>query len=72
MTQPTKCPICERLVPTSGEDVKHHPFCSKRCREVDLVRWCDGKYAIAEPVDPFDVPDDIPRVVSDRGTADAE
>lgn len=72
MTQPAKCPICERLVPVDGEDAKHQPFCSKRCKEIDFFRWCDGKYAIAEPVDPFDIPDDIPRVVSDRGNSDGE
>ncbi len=62
---PAKCPICERPVSTTGDEARHQPFCSRRCREVDLVRWVDGKYAIAEPVDPFDVPEDVPRVVSD-------
>lgn len=63
-SSPAKCPICERTVPETGDDQKHRPFCSQRCREVDLVRWCDGKYAITEPVDPFDVPDDVPRVIN--------
>ncbi|MEC9368381.1 MAG: DNA gyrase inhibitor YacG [Pseudomonadota bacterium] len=31
---------------------KHHPFCSKRCAEVDLSRWLSGVYAI--PGDPVD------------------
>jgi hypothetical protein len=35
------CPICKRL-----SDPKHHPFCSERCREVDLNRWLGGNYAI--------------------------
>jgi endogenous inhibitor of DNA gyrase (YacG/DUF329 family) len=25
------------------------PFCSKRCRFVDLGRWLDGKYRISRP-----------------------
>lgn len=33
----------------SGE---HFPFCSGRCREVDLYRWSVGSYAIVEDVDP--------------------
>jgi uncharacterized protein len=70
MIQPAKCPICERPVPDSGEDAKYQPFCCKRCKEIDFFRWCDGKYAITEPVDPFDVPDDVPRVISND--ADAE
>jgi endogenous inhibitor of DNA gyrase (YacG/DUF329 family) len=39
------CPICGR--PTIAE---FHPFCSKRCRNVDLNRWLGGAYAI--PGDP--------------------
>ena len=26
------------------------PFCSDRCRQIDLLRWCDGRYAIVETV----------------------
>jgi uncharacterized protein len=40
------CPICKKL-----SDVRFHPFCSNRCKEVDLSRWFKGSYAIpvAEP-----------------------
>lgn len=24
------------------------PFCSERCRKIDLFRWFDGRYAIVE------------------------
>ncbi len=24
----------------------HYPFCSRRCREVDLNRWLSGSYVI--------------------------
>jgi endogenous inhibitor of DNA gyrase (YacG/DUF329 family) len=37
------CPICHRPVPT---DARTAPFCSPRCRQVDLVRWSEGKYAV--------------------------
>jgi uncharacterized protein len=37
------CPICQRPVPAGAATA---PFCSPRCRQVDLVRWTDGKYAI--------------------------
>lgn len=36
-----KCPICG--TPASQE---HGPFCSKRCKEIDLGRWFSGSYAI--------------------------
>jgi endogenous inhibitor of DNA gyrase (YacG/DUF329 family) len=32
-----------------GEPQEHayRPFCSKRCADIDLARWLDGRYAIA-------------------------
>ena len=36
-----RCPICRE--PT---DVEYRPFCSRRCRDVDLSRWLSGTYAI--------------------------
>lgn len=35
------CPICG--LPASPAD---RPFCSPRCRDVDLNRWLSGAYAI--------------------------
>ncbi|MCW2244405.1 DNA gyrase inhibitor YacG [Azospirillum canadense] len=35
------CPICGR--PVTPET---HPFCSKRCADVDLSRWLGGVYRI--------------------------
>ena len=44
--RPTRpCPICGK--PSSQE---HHPFCSKRCADIDLNRWLSGAYVI--PVKP--------------------
>lgn len=40
---PTTCPICERPVET---DQAFAPFCSERCRLLDLSRWLDGDYRI--------------------------
>ncbi|MBA4783541.1 MAG: DNA gyrase inhibitor YacG [Rhizobiales bacterium] len=40
-----RCPICDRAA-----NPKEQPFCSPRCRDVDLNRWLTGAYAIpAEP-----------------------
>ena len=36
------CPICGKPV---TEEAK--PFCSGRCRDVDLGRWLSGSYVIA-------------------------
>jgi len=35
------CPICKK-----SSSQKFHPFCSKRCAEIDLGRWLGGNYAI--------------------------
>lgn len=50
--QPT-CPICKNPMPATdvGESAVF-PFCSERCRDVDLLRWSDGRYTIVEPLDP--------------------
>jgi endogenous inhibitor of DNA gyrase (YacG/DUF329 family) len=35
------CPECGK--PSSRE---HYPFCSNRCKDVDLNRWLSGRYVI--------------------------
>lgn len=42
------CPICSK---DAAE--KFHPFCSKRCADIDLGRWMTGAYAV-----PSEDPDD--------------
>ena len=43
------CPICGK--PSVRET---HPFCSERCRDVDLNRWLSGSYAIPARADEDD------------------
>jgi endogenous inhibitor of DNA gyrase (YacG/DUF329 family) len=57
------CPICKKPVADEGADRPvSYPFCSERCKLIDLGRWLDGKYQI--PVQDNDhqssdsVPDD--------------
>ncbi len=42
-----RCPICRTLVPLDSEDV---PFCSDRCRRIDLGKWASGDYKISSPI----------------------
>jgi uncharacterized protein len=52
-----RCPICKKAVPSDGEFI---PFCSDRCRIIDLGNWASEKYVISSPVDPQtfeDIPD---------------
>jgi hypothetical protein len=39
-----KCPICRAEVPWEGNP--YRPFCSERCRLIDLGAWVEGKYRI--------------------------
>lgn len=43
------CPVCKR--PVVWEQNPHRPFCSERCRLVDLGRWLDESYRIGSPLD---------------------
>ena len=38
-----KCPICKKEVKLGDPE---SPFCSERCRLIDLGNWASGKYAI--------------------------
>jgi endogenous inhibitor of DNA gyrase (YacG/DUF329 family) len=39
-------------------DNPHRPFCSERCRLVDLGAWAQERYRIRAEEDDFDVDDD--------------
>jgi len=40
------CPICEKEISIDKNLNKYFPFCSQRCKLIDLGKWLDGKYAI--------------------------
>ena len=40
-----KCPTCKKDVVWSAES-KDRPFCSDRCKLIDLGAWADGSHAI--------------------------
>jgi endogenous inhibitor of DNA gyrase (YacG/DUF329 family) len=44
-----KCPICGKVAQEATR-----PFCSDRCKEVDLHRWLSGAYAIPASSDDDD------------------
>lgn len=41
------CPQCKRLSEYSTEN-KYRPFCSERCRLIDLGQWASENYRIPE------------------------
>jgi endogenous inhibitor of DNA gyrase (YacG/DUF329 family) len=42
-----RCPICSKPFQVASlDDHPSFPFCSDRCKLIDLGRWIDGAYAI--------------------------
>jgi endogenous inhibitor of DNA gyrase (YacG/DUF329 family) len=47
-----ECPTCKTSI-AWNEEARYRPFCSKRCKLIDLGEWASEKYKIAgNPVDP--------------------
>lgn len=42
-----RCPVCKKAVKSTDSDF---PFCSDRCRVIDLGKWSSGSYVISSPV----------------------
>lgn len=58
--QPAKtydCATCGKANEYHGGLPKLYPFCSDRCKLVDLGRWFNGEYSIETPLDPEMMPD---------------
>lgn len=53
------CPTCGKKV-TWTEENKYRPFCSERCKQIDLGAWASEKYAIpaVNPPEDVDMDDD--------------
>lgn len=41
-----RCPICRQIVLKSEPEF---PFCSDRCRTIDLGKWASGAYVVSSP-----------------------
>ncbi|MCU1295364.1 MAG: hypothetical protein JWP08_4214 [Bryobacterales bacterium] len=64
MAAAVRCPICGKKVSQADPN---SPFCSDRCRIMDLSNWASEKYVISEPApaneldgSDLDDPDDGP------------
>ncbi|MGO9519521.1 MAG: DNA gyrase inhibitor YacG [Candidatus Korobacteraceae bacterium] len=42
-----RCPTCRKIVLARDPEF---PFCSERCRTVDLGKWASGGYVISTPL----------------------
>jgi uncharacterized protein len=43
-----RCPICKTA--TDSEKHKDFPFCSERCRMMDLGNWASEQYVVSDPI----------------------
>lgn len=58
MTTTVTCPTCGKPVAWTT-DATWRPFCSRRCRLIDLGDWLDENHRISDPTDaPSDDPPD--------------
>ena len=64
-----RCPTCRELVLPTGEDF---PFCSDRCRKIDLGKWAMGVYRISSPVLDPEVLEDLGGLGGYRRDGDEE
>jgi hypothetical protein len=53
-----RCPTCKKEVPYKGNPFR--PFCSERCKLIDLDNWLEGRYR---------VPDTTEEIQDQRGPA---
>ena len=58
------CPICKKPVQNADPEF---PFCSERCRTIDLGKWASGQYVISSPLK--DTSDEF-ELESDAGRSD--
>jgi endogenous inhibitor of DNA gyrase (YacG/DUF329 family) len=57
-----RCPICKKAVNSTDPE---SPFCSSRCRLIDLGKWASGGYVITSPVQ------DVEELIQDRAPEDS-
>lgn len=68
-TKILRCPTCRTLVTEKDEDF---PFCSDRCRKIDLGKWASGDYRISSPILDPEVLEDLKGLKPGRKNDDEE
>lgn len=60
-----RCPICKKDVDFDDPNI---PFCSDRCRMIDLGNWASEKYVISTPVQKSE-PDELEEAPPPQGVS---
>jgi endogenous inhibitor of DNA gyrase (YacG/DUF329 family) len=66
-TRSLRCPSCRTLVLRGNESF---PFCSDRCRLIDLGKWASGAYVISTPVNDPEQLENMTEEQAQRRTGD--
>lgn len=56
MSKTVACPTCNNPVLWQPQS-KWRPFCSERCRLIDLGEWIDERHRISEPAEGYAPPE---------------
>jgi endogenous inhibitor of DNA gyrase (YacG/DUF329 family) len=62
-----RCPICETPMPGNWNEYPAYPFCSPRCKLIDLGRWLSEGYRI-----PSETSDEDRSGPGDNGSEETE
>jgi endogenous inhibitor of DNA gyrase (YacG/DUF329 family) len=69
--RPVKCPTCKKTGDWFAG--KYGPFCSHRCKLIDLGKWFSGENAISGPLKPEHLEGDgesLPATPGDQPASD--
>ena len=58
------CPICKKELPPRAEN-PNYPFCSPRCRQVDLGKWLGEEYRVGDTSHAEAQEDELPTIPTD-------
>lgn len=65
-----KCSICKSNYEFEYNKEKplpsHFPFCSKRCKTIDLAKWLNEEYRITTPLTEIDKFTDFEQVINEE------
>ena len=45
-----RCPICHKELKDVPDDFPYRPFCSHRCKTIDLGNWLGEAYRVSRPI----------------------
>ncbi|HXC97090.1 MAG TPA: DNA gyrase inhibitor YacG [Edaphobacter sp.] len=69
MTKALFCPTCRKVVLATDE---YFPFCSDRCRLLDLGKWASGDYKVSSPIQDPDLLEELARSNRNKSHNDSD